>query len=142
MALKFVGQFGEFMATGRRARGRGRLARSAPTFALAALGRLLAPRSKSAFAGWLATTAADRFTRISPKVLDHRKFWEAMHAVDPDALAEISTRLAVRMIEVFDLDTSSVALDMTNFATYIDTTNERAPIAQRGRRNRNAPTCG
>lgn len=34
-----------------------------------------------------------------------------MHAVDPDALAEISTRLAVRMIEVFDLDTSSVALE-------------------------------
>src|SRR6185437_2214543 len=37
------------------------------------------------------------------------------------------------MIDVFDLDTSSVALDMTNFATYIDTTNGRAPIAQRGK---------
>ena len=34
---------------------------------------------------------------------------------------------------MFDLDTSSVALDMTNFATYIDTTNGRAPIAQRGK---------
>ena len=56
-----------------------------------------------------------------------------MHAVDGDALQEISARLAARMIEVFDLDTSSVALDMTNFATYIDTTNGRAPIAQRGK---------
>ena len=56
-----------------------------------------------------------------------------MHAVDGDALQDISTRLAARMIEVFDLDTSSVALDMTNFATYIDTTNGRAPIAQRGK---------
>ena len=37
------------------------------------------------------------------------------------------------MIDVFDLDTSSVALDMTNFATYIDTTNDKAPIAQRGK---------
>ena len=37
------------------------------------------------------------------------------------------------MIAAFDLDTSSVALDMTNFATYIDTTNGRAPIAQRGK---------
>ena len=34
---------------------------------------------------------------------------------------------------MFDLDASSVALDMTNFATYIDTTNGRAPIAQRGK---------
>src|SRR5450755_4325333 len=101
--------------------------------ALAALGRLVAPRSKKAFADWWATTAADRFTRISGKVLDHRKFWDAMHAVDAESLKKKSTRLAARMIEVFDLDTSSVALDMTNFATYIDTTNGRAPIAQRGK---------
>jgi transposase len=101
--------------------------------ALAALGRLVAPASKSAFADWWATTAGDRFTRISAKVLDHRKFWDAMHAIDPAALQEISARLAARMIQAFDLDTSSVALDMTNFATYIDTTNDRAPIAQRGK---------
>ena len=101
--------------------------------ALAALGRLVAPRSKKAFADWWATTAADRFTGISGKVLDHRRFWDAMHVVDAEALQEVSTRLAARMIEVFDLDTSSVALDMTNFATYIDTTNDRAPIAQRGK---------
>jgi transposase len=56
-----------------------------------------------------------------------------MHSVDADALQDISTRLAGRMIEMFDLDTSSVALDMTNFATYIDTTNTKAPIAQRGK---------
>ena len=101
--------------------------------ALAALGRLVAPRSKKAFADWWVTTAGDRFTKISGKVLDHRKFWDAMHTVDADALQDISARLAARMIEVFDLDTSSVALDMTNFATYIDTTNDKAPIAQRGK---------
>src|SRR6476659_6552761 len=101
--------------------------------ALAALGRLVAPGSKSAFADWWATTAADRFTRIGARVLDHRKFWDVMHLVDGQALQEISARLAARMIDVFDLDTSSVALDMTNFATYIDTTNGRAPIAQRGK---------
>src|SRR6478752_1033931 len=101
--------------------------------ALAALGRLVAPRSKKAFADWWAGTAGDRFTRISGRMLDHRKFLHAMHAFDSAALQDISTRLAGRMIEMFDLDTSSVALDMTNFATYIDTTNTKAPIAQRGK---------
>jgi transposase len=101
--------------------------------ALAALGRLVEPGSKRAFADFWAATAADRFTRISPKMLDHRKFWDAMHAVDADALQEISARLTARMIEVFHLDLSSVALDMTNFATYIDTANDKAPIAQRGK---------
>ncbi len=101
--------------------------------ALAALGRLVEPGSKRGFADFWAGTAADRFTRIGAKVLDHRKFWDAMHAVDADALQDISARLATRMITMFDLDVSSVALDMTNFATYIDTTNPRAPIAQRGK---------
>ena len=101
--------------------------------ALAALGRLVEPGSKRRFAKWWAGTAADRFTRISATVLDHRKFWEAMHAVDEAALQEISARLTAAMIERFELDLSSVALDMTNFATYIDTTNTKAPIAQRGK---------
>ncbi len=101
--------------------------------ALAALGRLVAPGSKSRFAEFWAGTAGDRFTKISASVLDHRKFWDAMHTVTPAALQDISARLAARMIGTYGLDTSSVALDMTNFATYIDTTNDKAPIAQRGK---------
>jgi transposase len=56
-----------------------------------------------------------------------------MHAVGAQELAHIEQRLALRMIETFGLDISALALDMTNFATYIDSTNERAPIAQRGK---------
>ena len=32
----------------------------------------------------------------------------------------------------FGLDLSGLALDMTNFATFIDSANEAAPIAKRG----------
>ena len=56
-----------------------------------------------------------------------------MHAVPLDALADIEERLAMRIVDRFGLDTSSVALDMTNFATFIDTGNDAAPIAQRGK---------
>jgi transposase len=100
--------------------------------ALATLNRVVAPCSKLGFADWWATTAADRFTRIPARVLDHRRFWDAMAAVSPAELAEIERRLALRMTEVFGLDASAVALDMTNFATYIDSTNTRVDIAQRG----------
>jgi len=100
---------------------------------LAACNRLVAPRSKRAFADWWKTTAADRFTRIRAAALDHRKFWEAMHAVTAEQLVTIEHRLVLGMIEVFGLDISALALDMTNFATYIDSTNDRAPIAQRGK---------
>jgi len=100
---------------------------------LAALNRLVDPCSKRVFADWWKTTAADRFTKIGAGVLDHRRFWDAMHAVTAAELAEIEHRLALRMIEVFELDVSALALDMTNFATYIDSTNAKAPIAQRGK---------
>lgn len=101
--------------------------------AVAALNRVAAPCSKLALADWWKTTAADRFTKIGASVLDHRRFWDATHAVTPDQLAQIEHALALRMIETFGVDTSALALDMTNFATYIDSTNTNAPIAVRGK---------
>jgi transposase len=101
--------------------------------ALAALGRLVDPCSKLGFEKWWRTTAGDRFTKIGAGVLDHRKFWDAMHGVSPEQLARIEHRLAVGMVEAFELDISALALDMTNFATYIDSTNDKAPIAARGK---------
>jgi len=101
--------------------------------ALAALNRLVAPCSKAAFADWWKTTAADRFARISAAALDHRRFWDAMHAVTVEQLEQVSEKIAVQIVRSSGVDVSSVALDMTNFATFIDTANGKAPIAQRGK---------
>jgi transposase len=100
---------------------------------LAALNRLVAPCSKLAFADWWKTTAGDRFAKIPASVLDHRRFWDAMHAVTLGQLAEISRQIAVRIVQATGVDCSSVALDMTNFATFIDSGNGKAPVAQRGK---------
>jgi transposase len=101
--------------------------------ALAALNRLAAPCSKLRFAEWWAATAAPRFTKVPATVLDHRRFWDAMHAVRLEQLEAAGQAITVRAVEMFGLDCSSVALDMTNFATFIDTQNKRAPVAQRGK---------
>ena len=107
---------------------------SAGTYlALAALNRLVAPCSKAAFADWWKTTAGDRFTKIPASALDHRRFWDAMHAVTLEQLEEISRTIAVRIVEWSGVDCSSVALDMTNFAAFIDSGNDKAPVAQRGK---------
>jgi len=101
--------------------------------ALAALNRLAAPCSKLRFAEWWATTAAPRFARIPATVLDHRRFWDAMHAATLEQLEAAGQAITLRAVEMSGLDCSSVALDMTNFATFIDTQNKRAPVAQRGK---------
>lgn len=59
--------------------------------------------------------------------LDHRRSWEAMDAIGEEQLDEIERRVVAAMVETFGLDLSGLVLDMTNFATYIDSANDRAP---------------
>lgn len=100
---------------------------------IAALNRVVAPCSKAKISDWWATTAGPRFTKISAAKLDHRRFWDAMNQVTAGHLEQISTRIAAKIVAEYGLDTSSVALDMTNFATWVDSTNEAAPLLARGK---------
>jgi len=100
--------------------------------ALATANRVVDPCSKRKFADWWKTTAGDRFVKLASGALDHRRFWEAMDAISEEQLAEIERRIVAHMVEAFSVDLSGLVLDMTNFATYIDSANDRAPIAQRG----------
>ncbi len=100
--------------------------------ALACLNRVVAPRSKLGFAAWWQATAGDRLVRLPAAALDHRRFWDAMHAVRPAQLVACERRITTRMVEVFGLDLSGLVLDMTNFATFIDSANARSQLAQRG----------
>jgi transposase len=100
--------------------------------ALVACNRVVAPRSKLAFAGWWQTTAGDRLVKLPAAALDHRRFWDAMDTLQVRALRAAERTIAARMVEVFDLDLAGLVLDMTNFATFVDSANQRNTIAQRG----------
>jgi len=101
--------------------------------ALATANRILAPCSKLAFADWWDTTAGPRWVKVRGGVLDHRRFWDAMDRLDEADLRAIETALGARIVSEFGLDLSGLVLDMTNFATYIGSGNDKAPIAQRGK---------
>src|SRR5664280_1101470 len=101
--------------------------------ALATANRIVAPCSKLAFADWWDTTAGPRWVKIRGGVVDHRRFWDAMDRLDEPSLRTIETALGRRIVSEFGVDLSGLVLDMTNFATYIDSTNDKAPIAQRGK---------
>jgi transposase len=100
--------------------------------ALAALNRVVAPRSKLGFASWWQTTAGDRLVRLPAAALDHRRFWDAMDALSVKALRAAERAIAAQMVERFDLDLAGLVLDMTNFATFVDSANPPNSIAQRG----------
>jgi len=100
--------------------------------ALATANRVVAPCSKLGFSDWWAITAGPRFTKVPVAATDHRRFWDAMDALDTAKLAAAERAIAATMVSEFGLDLSGLALDMTNFATFIDSANDRAPIAKRG----------
>jgi transposase len=100
---------------------------------LAIANRIVDPCSKRGFADWWATTAGPRWVKLGRAALDHRRFWDAMDRLGEADLRHIETALGRRMVGEFGLDLSGLVLDMTNFATFIDSTNDRAPIAQRGK---------
>jgi len=103
--------------------------------ALATINRIVDPCSKRAFADWWDTTAGPRFVRprLPAGATDHRRFWDAMDTLSETDLVEIERRLSLAAVELFGLDLSGLVLDMTNFATFIDTANDRAAIAKRGK---------
>jgi transposase len=113
---------------------RGDAAASVGTYiALAVANRVVDPRSKRGFAEWWLSTAGDRWVKVPTAALDHRRFWDAMDAISEEQLKEIERRIVAHVVETFGVDvTAGLVLDMTNFATYIDSANSRAPIAQRG----------
>ncbi len=94
--------------------------------------RVVAPCSKLAFGDWWATTAGDRLVKLPPSALDHRRFWDAMDALDDETLSEIHRLVVTKMADEFALSTEGLVLDMTNVSTYVDTSNDRNTIARRG----------
>src|SRR3954463_2172524 len=101
--------------------------------ALATANRIVDPCSKLGFAEWWASTAGSRWVRVSQAGLDHRRFWDAMDTLGRADLRRIEVELGRAMVTRFGLDLSGLVLDMTNFATFIDSGNDRAPIAARGK---------
>jgi transposase len=55
-----------------------------------------------------------------------------MDALTVADLRAIERAVAARMVERFDLDLAGLVLDMTNFATFVDSANQHNTITQRG----------
>ncbi|MGH2746528.1 MAG: IS1634 family transposase [Actinomycetota bacterium] len=100
--------------------------------ALACLNRIVDPCSKLAFSDWWDKTSGPRITGLSGGPLDHRRFWDAMDAISEHDLVAIERALTERIVTDFSVDLDGLVLDMTNFATFIDSANQRNTIARRG----------
>jgi transposase len=99
---------------------------------VAALNRVVEPRSKAQIAAWFDGTVLRRLLDFRPEQLTSQRFWDQMDRVSAEAIVAIERDLTSHLIREFALDVRSVLFDATNFFTFIDTFNERCTLAQRG----------
>ena len=103
------------------------------TLLLAAIGRVAMPTSKRGWGVWAKTTSLEYLLKCNLSKVDSQHFWDLMDAVPIDAIENIEEQVLKKVFEVYAPQTNSLFYDTTNFFTYINTTNERCTIAQRGK---------
>ncbi len=99
---------------------------------LAAINRVVAPRSKRGFADWYRSTVLPRLCGVKPEALSSQRFWDAMDQVPVAAAAAILGEVAQRALTQLNKADPVVAFDCTNFFTWIDSGNARSQLARRG----------
>ena len=99
---------------------------------LAAINRACQPRSKRQLGDWHARTALARLLPAQRRALSSQRFWDAMDVVTDEAIVKAETEIVRRCIDLYRIELRPLIYDTTNFATFIDSSNERNTIAQRG----------
>ena len=98
---------------------------------LAALNRVVAPKSKAQIGLWYEKTWLRQHWGIPASAFTSQAFWRAMDAVDADAVAAIEDAVAAGVVHRVGIRVQTVAYDATNFFTYIATPTP-GELAQRG----------
>jgi transposase len=100
--------------------------------ALAAINRAVCPRSKRQLADWYGRTALARLQPQPASALSSQRFWTAMDHLSDEQIRAAEERIVGRAIERYEIELRPLVYDTTNFATFVDSANERNQIARRG----------
>src|SRR6267378_7313842 len=98
----------------------------------AAVNRAVKPRSKRGFITYYDRSVLARLVPAPPQAWASQRFWDAMHLVDVSLLERIEASYVKTVMDEFGIEAQALVYDGTNFHTFIASTNDKAPIAQRG----------
>ena len=102
------------------------------SFLLAAIGRACRPTSKMGWYDWCQTTSMEYGLKTSLKKLDSQHFWDQMNALPAESIPLIEEDIVKQLAKQCNVKPDTLLFDTSNFFTFIDSTNERCQLAQRG----------
>lgn len=100
---------------------------------LRAIERVCHPCSNREFYTWAKTTSLEYLLRVSCANMDSQHFWDQMNELPVSAIPQIEEEIVKHVIEIECISLNTLLLDATNFFTFINTTNDRCCLAQRGK---------
>jgi len=104
---------------------------------LIAIARMCAPGSKDSFPDWVKQTTLPNELNIKKHgKLNCNHFWDQMDKIPLAALQEAEDKIVSRILEIYDIKLEKLALDFTNYYTYISTANKRNTLTKRNKNNK------
>ena len=96
----------------------------------AAINRATSPSSTSGLSEWYSDTCLPKMIGLKPSVFTPQNFWNNT-CIPAEELDRIEDAIFERMLDSYDIDTTQIIYDATNFFTYIDTMQE-SELTKRG----------
>ena len=96
----------------------------------AAINRAVSPSSKSGLSEWYSDTCLPMATGLKPSMFSPQNFWNNT-CISAEKLDRIEEGMLEKVIGTYDIDTTQIIYDATNFFTYIDTMQD-SELAKRG----------
>lgn len=94
------------------------------------INRAVAPTSTLRLEDWYSGTCLPSITGMKSKAFTAQNFWNNTN-IPEQSIQDIEDAVLKTIVETYDIDTSHIIYDATNFFTYIDTMQE-CETAQRG----------
>ncbi len=79
------------------------------------------------------TSSLEYLFKISYAKMDSQHFWDQMNELPVSAIPKIEEAIVKRVVESESISLDTLLLDATNFFTFINTTNGRCSLPQRGK---------
>ena len=102
------------------------------TLLLASIHRALQPGSKRSFSSWAEQTTLPQLAQFNANALDSQHFWDQMDTVTEEQLLQVQSVITQTLFHQGWVSSKLLFYDLTNFFTFIDTTNPSSTLAQRG----------
>jgi transposase len=102
------------------------------TLLLIALQSVCSPSSKSELGSWVKSTSLQYDYNLPTTALKSNHFWEQMNDITESELATAEDTIVKRVFSKYNFGLERIALDYTNYFSYISSTNEKCKLAKRG----------